>query len=706
MKSTGTGLGGLENVPIDDLVQKLRTKCCPNIINNHSTTKLWNRKTINVDNLYVDVYILNNISSENEREIDSLIEQDSQKSQDIHKGLEVAEIHNRLMILGKPGSGKTTFLKHLAIACCNGSFKPKKIPILIELRSIKDASKFNLFNKIHQEFELKEQETKEILQQGKFLILLDGLDEVPSENRKELKKQIEEFSANNSNNHFILTCRLQIPENNLKDFTDVEIADFNDEQIQTFAENWFQNKEITNKFLEKLNENERIKQLAVTPILLTLICVVFNNANNENLPPNRSQLYQRGINLLLKEWDEKRDIQRDTVSQIYRDLSIEDKQTFLYYLANSAFNQNQYPVFEETYILKYIAEYLPKLKENISIQEIQGESKNILTDIEVQHGLLIKRAQSIDSEGFYSFSHLTFQEYFTAKYIVENKQMEQLVKEHLTDNRWQEVFLLTAELMGDEAGNLLSLMQAESQHYINTRKLQNLLHWADEITSGTAGNMKPLAKRIIAIEIVFGIADAIAYANTNAYLKLIINADSYTDTNTDNTYASAIAYTKAQSNTIASAKSISFEINSAIADTYAYAIINNKHLAYTKTNAIEYAIDKVIDATDELEQLQIFNYEEFTNLAVNLSKLKGEIPKYKQPQEKFNKFIEEFQISLLDGFKIMSEMINLSNEDLEKIQEKYLYANELIIDCKKSAIGENSPLWWEEIEDRMLKPNF
>ena len=54
----------------------------------------------------------------------------------------------------------------------------------------------------------------------------------------------------------------------------------------------------------------------------------------------------------------------------------------------------------------------------------------------------------------------------------------------------------------------------------------------------------------------------------------------------------------------------------------------------------------------------------------------------------------------------MSEMINLSNEDLEKIQEKYLYANELIIDCKKSAIGENSPLWWEEIEDRMLKPNF
>jgi len=520
----GTSSGGLENVPIDDLVEEARTKCCPNIINNHSTTKLWNRKTIDVKNIYVDVYILNNISSENEREIDSLIEQDSRKGQDTYKGLEVAKKHNRLMILGKPGSGKTTFLKHLAIACCNSTFKSEKIPILIELSSLKDANKFNIFNEIHEKFKIftwTEETTNKILQQGRFLILLDGLDEVPSENRKELKKQIEEFSANNSNNHFIITCRLQIPENNLKYFTDVEIADFNDEQIQTFAENWFQNKVITNKLLEELNKNERIKELAVTPILLTLICVVFDNdITKKDLPPKRSQLYQRGINLLLKEWDDKRDIQRDAVSEIYRDLSIENKQKLLYYLANSAFNQNQYPVFEETYILKYIAEYLPKLKENILIQAIQGESKNILTDIEVQHGLLIKRAQRIDSEGIYSFSHLTFQEYFTAKYIVENQQIEQLVKEYLTDTRWREVFLLTAELMGDEASNLFLLMQEESQNHVNAPKLQNLLHWADEITSGTESKIKPVGRRAIAV----AIAHAISFSMSDALYNIISNA--------------------------------------------------------------------------------------------------------------------------------------------------------------------------------------
>ena len=459
-------------MPIDDLVEKVRTKCCPNIINSYSTTKLWNRKTINVDNIYVDVYLLNKISSEIISTNESIMHQDLRESKNIKQGLEVSRENNRLMILGKPGSGKTTFLNHLAIACCNGTFEPKKIPILIELRSLKDANKFKIFNEIHEkikDFKWTEETTNRLLQQGKFLILLDGLDEVPGENRKELKEQIEYFSANNSNNHFILTCRLQIPENNLKDFTDVEIADFNDEQIQKFAENWFPNKEITNKFLEKLNENERIKKLAVTPILLTLICVIFDDTNNENLPPNRSQLYQRGINLLLKEWDEKRDIQRDTVSQIYRDLSIEDKQKLLYYLANSAFNQNQYPVFEETYILKYIAEYLPKLKENILIQAIQEESKNILTDIEVQHGLLIKRAQRIDSEGIYSFSHLTFQEYFTAKYIVENNQIEQLVKEYLTHTRWREVFLLVAEI-SPYPEQLLKIIKEEIDYTLGNNK--------------------------------------------------------------------------------------------------------------------------------------------------------------------------------------------------------------------------------------------
>ncbi len=75
----------------------------------------------------------------------------------------------------------------------------------------------------------------------------------------------------------------------------------------------------------------------------------------------------------------------------------------------------------------------------------EADSEGILNAIEVQHGLFVERAK-----GIYSFSHLTFQEYFTARYIVDNAEegaVQQLVRNHLPDERWREVFLLVASLL-------------------------------------------------------------------------------------------------------------------------------------------------------------------------------------------------------------------------------------------------------------------
>jgi predicted NACHT family NTPase len=140
------------------------------------------------------------------------------------------------MILGKPGSGKSTFLRHLAVACCKSEFLADHIPILIELRYIKDASRFDLLNTIDQEFGLADRrQTEEILNQGKVLILLDGLDEVPGQSMRDVQDHIYEFSQQYYKNRFILTCRTQTTEYTLSTFDYVEVAEFKPEQVEIFA---------------------------------------------------------------------------------------------------------------------------------------------------------------------------------------------------------------------------------------------------------------------------------------------------------------------------------------------------------------------------------------------------------------------------------------------------------------------------------------
>jgi predicted NACHT family NTPase len=110
-----------------------------------------------------------------------------------------------------------------------------------------------------------------------------------------------------------------------------------------------------------------------------------------------------------------------------------------------------------------------KLLFNFRLQEcwteieevLRVDSEAVLKSIEAQHSLLVERAR-----GIYSFSHLTFHEYFTARKIVtscnpyatDDPTLQRLVS-HMTEKRWQKVFLLTIEML-NRADTLLRLMKA------------------------------------------------------------------------------------------------------------------------------------------------------------------------------------------------------------------------------------------------------
>jgi hypothetical protein len=113
------------------------------------------------------------------------------------------------------------------------------------------------------------------------------------------------------------------------------------------------------------------------------------------------------------------------------------------------FQAGQY-FFRQTTLERYIADYIENLPEHLSESDdetdlVESDSGTILRAIEAQHGLFVERAK-----GIYSFSHLTFQEYFTARYIIDNATrgtLAHLVEAHLTEDRWREVFILVSELL-------------------------------------------------------------------------------------------------------------------------------------------------------------------------------------------------------------------------------------------------------------------
>jgi predicted NACHT family NTPase len=144
-------------------------------------------------------------------------------------------------------------------------------------------------------------------------------------------------------------------------------------------------------------------------------------------------------------------------------------------IAAETFERNEYFI-PQPELEKRITDFVKNVPPHDTNEATDGEA--ILKAIEAQHGIFVERARAV-----YSFSHLTFQEYFTSKYIVEHAskgRLKNLVKKHCTDARWREVFLLTTSLLPDAAQFMTIFRQVVDELLEGDEKLRRLLNWADK----------------------------------------------------------------------------------------------------------------------------------------------------------------------------------------------------------------------------------
>lgn len=524
------GKAGNRPSSIDELVETVRDVIRERIQRQYGTMRLLDMsQPIGLDDIYTNVNILEKITARRWLTMAELLELHNAELQDFERfglsrivdsipGIEAVEKYSRLLILGKPGSGKTTFLKHLAIRCISGDLYVERIPVFVTLKEFaEEAGQPSILEYLRQIFSSyglasdltvktgilqsfltwNKTSVEQLLKNGRLLILLDGLDEVRALDASRVLRQIRDFADRFAQNQIVLTCRIAAREYTFEQFTEVEIADFDNEQIVSFTSKWFNSKDNLVKaeqFVEELENNSRIRELATNPLLLTLLCSTFEESGS--FPQNRSELYKEGLDILLKKWDAKRNIERE---QVYKRLSLQRKEDLLSQIALNTFERGDY-FFKEKAIEREISDYIRNLPSaNTAPEDLQLDSEAVLKSIEAQHGLMVERAQKI-----YSFSHLTFHEFFAARALALKPNLQQSfgqLTRRLTERRWREVFLLTVGSLSN-ADDLLRWMKNQvDQILVADQKLQDFLIWVEQKSSSVTTIYRPAAIRAFYIDL-------------------------------------------------------------------------------------------------------------------------------------------------------------------------------------------------------------
>jgi NACHT domain len=614
-------------------------------------------------------------------------------------GLVVANAQTFLMVLGGPGSGKSTFLRRIGLEVLKGNtaqYQHSLFPIFIELKQFAaevDLAKVIVKQLQNCQFPDPNILAKKLLEKGKLLILLDGFDEVPTQQLDRATYSIQEFIKKYRTNRFIGSCRtaayrsyfkpaiphsergyvisgdqpflrsldlneksrVSASENfefvvpDFKQFTEVFMADFGSDQIRHFIQNWFQAPDdlrlnTAKKFWNLLEQPDyaAVRELAQTPLLLTLLCLVFDDA--QYLPKNRATLYREALDILLKTWAAEKRIQRDP---IYRKFSIALEEMMLSQLAYQTFVIDRL-FFSRQEAAEKISIFLAK---NLNTPQ-NLDALAVLNAIEIQQGILVERGQDV-----LSFSHLTFQEFLTAKYIIDEGILEKHLQQHLTNSRWREVFLLTAGL-SHNADFLLREMTKKAESYIATPRLKSLLSWADREASSSSHPDKSTAKKTLAIALS---------------IDLCLDLDRDLD--------------------------LTFELVRtrllARANVYALVHVLDRYLAHTF--ASDRALANGLDLAHNLTKNKVFKDVNSLDLIEQLKLLELQFPLKNQSFASRCEFMEDLRLTWCKAVHLDPEWVKLSHDELVALSH-YFYACELIVRCKEAAIFISPSVWLAIVE--------
>jgi Leucine-rich repeat (LRR) protein len=309
-----------------------------------------------------------------------------------------------------------------------------------------------------------EQWVDEVLRQGRGLVMLDGMDEVPPNVRSEVIREVRQLMNTYPDCYYVVTTRPEAIEGfefQALGFMSARVEPMSPLARDTLIDRWHEAMEVllrkwkqpedlrplTQRLKQRLAENRSIERLTVNPLLCTVVCAL-HRERNENLPETPVELCEKLCEMLLHRRDQERP-------------GLDEKINF-----DTSYSCLKFPV-RKGLLSKLAYEMVVSGVSSISEADADVHIADALRSYTITNinstivrQALVERSGMLQesSEQRIEFLHNTLKEFLAAERLVNMENIE-ILAENIDNPAWQPVILFALAIPRDGSSFATNLLR-------------------------------------------------------------------------------------------------------------------------------------------------------------------------------------------------------------------------------------------------------